>query len=184
MDETVLVLRFGLGLLFVSHGVAKLAMRDQFREAVANYQLVPVRLIGVVASAVLFIELACGVMLVVGFAAPVAAVALAALLILFAVGIGINLLRGRSFDCGCSARGHTISWALVGRDLTLAAGATVIFVWAPQEFSVLPVSLLRTTELPAGDVIPAVGIALLIALVRGLLVAVSDYRTIARAISG
>jgi len=57
-----------------------------------------------------------------------AALATAALLIVFAVAMAINVMRGRTYiDCGCFRQGmkQPLSWLLVLRNIGLAAAAVL-----------------------------------------------------------
>lgn len=114
---------FGLGLILTHAAIAKLRHRAVLAGVVANYRLVPEVLVGPVAHALPLVELALGLALLAG--GQRLAVAPAALLMLvFAGAMAINLRRGRShIDCGCGGPQlrQTLSWALVWRNVALAA---------------------------------------------------------------
>ena len=59
-----------------------------------------------------------------------AAVGTAALMLVYAMAMAINLLRGRAWiDCGCGG-GESLSWLLVARNGIFAAAAAVPLVHA------------------------------------------------------
>lgn len=113
----------GVGMIFTHAGVSKLAHRDLIAGIVGNYRLLPEPLVAPVASALPVVELTIGVALLAG-GQRIAVLPAAALLLVFAVAMAVNIRRGRSqIDCGCG-RSHlrqTLSWPLVARNLVLAA---------------------------------------------------------------
>jgi hypothetical protein len=127
----LLGLRVGLGAVFLTAGLAKLLQPAAFAEAVAGYRLLPDRLVGVVARTLPALEVAAGATLAAGWLRAPTALLLAGLLVAFAAAMAINLLRGRSIDCGC--HGPTgpqpISWPLIARNLGLALAALAVASW-------------------------------------------------------
>lgn len=111
----------GVGLVFVTAGLAKLRSRRIFPGVVANYRLLPEAMVAPVAFALPWIELVIGLGLLSGtglLAAPAIA-----LLLVFAAAMVINIGRGRAhIDCGCgrSDLRQPLSRTLVVRNLALA----------------------------------------------------------------
>lgn len=135
MLDPALALAFKLFLagLFLASGAAKLARPARFRQALADYRLLPAPLLWPVALAVALVEVgAAGALFSVPPVAGLAALALAGLCLLYAAGIGINLARGRtSIDCGClGSSGQGIGMSLVVRNLLLAAAALALLAGA------------------------------------------------------
>lgn len=115
---TALVL---LALIFVQAAWHKAADYGRFLGFVANYQLVPEFLEGTVARLLILAEILLVALLVFPATTQVAALGLALLLLVYAFGMSINLLRGRRLiDCGCGGSAHPVSWLLVLRNLLLA----------------------------------------------------------------
>lgn len=117
-----LVASVGVGLVFLQAGLAKVRHRELVPGVVANYRLLPDAAVAPFAAALPFVELGLAVALLAGLrvAAPVAA----AMLVLFALAMEINIRRGRShIDCGCgrSQLRQPLSRLLIGRNLVLAA---------------------------------------------------------------
>jgi hypothetical protein len=116
--------RSGIGLMLAGAGIAKLSRRETFRDAVAAYRLLPLPLVEPAALALPVAEIAIGLGLIAGVWMAGTAVAGAALLLVFAAAIAINLLRGRTdVDCGCdpTATPKPIAWNMVWRNLGLVA---------------------------------------------------------------
>jgi uncharacterized membrane protein YphA (DoxX/SURF4 family) len=166
----ILMVRWFIAGVFLRAGVVKLGDQAEFRAAVANYQLLPLRFVGPVAVVLPVAEIAGGVLLATGILTAPAAMLLGLLLAAFAVAIAINLARGRSFDCGCSGSStpSKISWRHVAVDLVLAAGAALVAVFGPVAASVWPGPLTpHPLTAPAGSITPTV-IAILIVLMAML----------------
>jgi hypothetical protein len=91
---------------------------------VANYRLVPDSLAAPAAGLVIGLELLVTAALLRGVGLAAGAGLAIALLLGFALAMAVNLRRGRrEIDCGCfqSALRQQLSWALVARNLVLAA---------------------------------------------------------------
>jgi hypothetical protein len=113
-------LRVTLSLLLLTAAIHKLRDLRSFRATLAEYRLLPPSTVAVGAAATPAVELALAVGLHV---APRDALAgTAALLVVYAAAMAINLARGRrDLECGCGGRRRTISGTLVARNTTLAA---------------------------------------------------------------
>lgn len=130
-----LALRTFLALLFLTAAWSKLTHVEEFYGVVRNFRLVPDGASRILAWALPVAELLIAVGLVVRPLTPLAASAAAVLLVVFAIALGINVLRGRtSIDCGCLRQGlkQPVSGSLVVRNLVLAALAVVIVVMLPR----------------------------------------------------
>lgn len=178
MDETgiglivatlLLVTRFAMAAIFIRAGTVKLANLREFRLAVANYELLPLSLVPAVAVSVAAGEVAGGVLLLLGVAPGIASAVLAGLLVCFSAAIGVNLTRGRIFDCGCGGRTvpQLISWRHVAVNTVLAALAAGVAIAPPVGVELLPGPRgVFSVAVPAGS-----GIPLLLATVLCLLTA-------------
>ncbi|MGW8201948.1 MauE/DoxX family redox-associated membrane protein [Sphingomonas bisphenolicum] len=112
-----------IGLLFLAGGVDQWRHRALLPGVIANYRLLPRRLIMPVARLLPVVEVATGAALLIGLR-PWPALLGIALLLLFAGAMAINIARGRGhIDCGCGhgALRHPIGWPLVVRNGALAA---------------------------------------------------------------
>jgi hypothetical protein len=121
-----LTLRAALALLLLGAAFAKLRRFAAFRAAVAGYRLLPERGVGAAALGLLAAELSLGAMLLMPTLGAPAALGAAALLLLYAGAMAVNLARGRrDVDCGCTGPGarRPIGWELVARNLLLAGVA-------------------------------------------------------------
>lgn len=127
-------LRSFLALLLVLAAVPKLIHREEFYGVVRNFRLTPDWLSRPLAALLPVAELAVAAALLVRPVAQGAALAAAALLIVFAVAMAINVLRGRTaIDCGCFRDGmkQPLSWLLVLRNIGLASAALLTAALLP-----------------------------------------------------
>lgn len=102
------VARFGLAAVWLVSGGLKIADPEQTYVAVQAYDLLPAGSVGVVAAALPFVELALGVLLLVGFGTRLAAIASLVLLAAFVAGVAQAWARGLSIDCGCFGSGGAV----------------------------------------------------------------------------
>ena len=98
---TVTVLRVVIGVLFILASYPKIINPVQFSAVVAEYQLLPESLIPFAAIILPWLELMCGMMLVLNVFAQSNALVMMVVLVIFTIGITNNLLRGIVHDCGC-----------------------------------------------------------------------------------
>jgi len=125
--------RYVIGCVLLMAALPKLFARRQFAQAVANYQLLPDRLVHPVAAWLPRVEVICGGCLLLGIAIkPVAAVT-GVMLGAFAVAVTVNLIQGREIECGCSGTvaPRRIGWSLVVGDLALAVVAAGVALADP-----------------------------------------------------
>lgn len=129
MDTALLVARLLLALVFVVAGLAKLADRQGSRQAIVDFGLPPslATPLGVLLP---LAELAVAVALILVYTALWGAIGALALLLLFALGISINLARGNKPECHCFGQLHSspAGWQTLARNGALAAVAGFV-VW-------------------------------------------------------
>lgn len=134
VDGVAVGLRFVLVFVFFFAAIPKTVRRAEFESAVAGYALVPARWVGFVAAWLPRLELACALGLLLGaFVVPLG-IAAGTLLVTFAGAAGLNLLRGRAIDCGCSGAvaPRQISWGLVIADFAMAGAAFFVATKNPR----------------------------------------------------
>jgi hypothetical protein len=110
----------GFALLFAISAIDKFKDKDGFRFQLEAYQLVPAKLVPVIAPLLWSAELACATLLI-SPAAHYGALLGAVLLGGYTTGIWINIMRGRThIDCGClGSAGEGLSYYHVFRNVTM-----------------------------------------------------------------
>jgi uncharacterized membrane protein YphA (DoxX/SURF4 family) len=93
--------QIALGAVFVAAAWPKLADPPGFAEAIWNYRLAPSWLVHPAALVLPWLELLCGVALILGLWVRAAAAWAGTLLLVFVAALSIDLARGHPVDCGC-----------------------------------------------------------------------------------
>ncbi len=121
--EVHIAVRTLIALTYLTASFGKMRHWAVFQGVVANYRLLPDALVAPFAYLLPPFEMLLGAALLFGLLSPWTELAAAALLLVFAAAIGLNLKRGRRhIDCGCfqSALKQSLSWTLVVRNVVLA----------------------------------------------------------------
>lgn len=121
--------RWLLGSIFVFAAFHKMVAPDDFARILYGYKLMPGLVINLVAITLPFIELFCGLSLLMGLHVETAAIIVNGLLTVMIFLICINLLRGHEFNCGCfgsSNQGAAApEWVLVRDGFLLLLGLSI-----------------------------------------------------------
>jgi hypothetical protein len=116
-----------LALVLFAAAWHKLSEPDVFAGALQAYQLLPGGLVMAVVRLLPWVEIAIGAALLAPVTRAPALWAFAALILLYAGAMAVNLWRGRrQIDCGCGGEVHPLSWGLVLRNGVLAAAALLV----------------------------------------------------------
>src|SRR5215217_7912009 len=129
LTAILLTTRLLLAAVFAMAGVAKLADRPGSRQAITDFGL-PFSLTAPLGLLLPLAELAVAAALIPASTALYGATGALALLLLFIVGIGVNLARGRKPECHCFGQLHSApaGWSTLVRNGALAALAGLV-VW-------------------------------------------------------
>jgi peroxiredoxin/uncharacterized membrane protein YphA (DoxX/SURF4 family) len=124
MDAALLIARLVLAAVFILAGVAKLSDFKGSRKAIIDFGL-PALLASPLALLLPLAELGAAAALIPASSAWWGALGALGLLLLFLVGISINLARGRKPDCHCFGQLHSApaGWKTLARNGALAAVA-------------------------------------------------------------
>lgn len=118
--------QIALGAIFIAAALPKIGDPPSFAHMIYNYRILPAGLINLSSLVMPWLEILCGVMLILGVWVKPARWIIAAMLVVFIIAISINLGRGNAIDCGCfdlSAAGKSYEerikdmWLVVFRDL-------------------------------------------------------------------
>lgn len=125
-----------IALLFARAAWHKLSDFTAFTGFVADYDLMPAGRVNLAAMVLAGLEVLVVVVLLTPGGNVAGAILAIALLGLYAVGMGININRGRDrIECGCGGAVQPLGWQLVGRNGVLAAIAALCLVGSPYALS-------------------------------------------------
>lgn len=138
LDVVGLLARLLLAGVWLASGVIKASNLAETEVAVKGYQLLPESLVVPVSAVLPYLEIAVGVLLVLGLATRLAAILSLLLLAAFLVGVISAAARGLSIDCGCFGGGGQVAagatqytWEIL-RDsgLVVVAGYLLVRPWS------------------------------------------------------
>lgn len=123
-----LLLRFFIGPMFIYACMTKIPYPAEFAKNVEAYRILPYWSINIVAVFLPWVEMSCGLFLIIGLVTRASAAVLTLLLSSFTLALLINVLRGSPITCGCfESVGAQIGWYDVFRDLVLVLLTAQIF---------------------------------------------------------
>jgi len=130
-DIVGLVGRLILGFVLILAGALKITSPATAAMAVRAFQILPYDVAGYVGYVLPTVELAVGLLLVIGLFTRVSAVVGALLMVAFLVGIISAWMRGLSIDCGCFGGGGNIRAAQTqyGREVLRDTGLALCAGW-------------------------------------------------------
>lgn len=124
-----------IAAIFALAAYPKLRDPAAFSEAIFRYQLLPDAAINLLAIYLPWLEAVAALALAVsGRFRRGALLAVALMLIVFIVAMGINLYRGVNITCGCfsvGGRGEAMSWLNIARNIGLLLLAALTWRWSP-----------------------------------------------------
>ena len=125
------IFRWVVGLIFIYASMDKLLHPSAFAVAVDNYRILPGDLVNLAAITLPWLELVCGILLIIGMFPRAAALILSLLLVVFFLALSISLYRGIDISCGCftlSTATEKINITYMVRDvLVLAMSFQILF---------------------------------------------------------
>ena len=126
-------LRVGVGLVFVYAGWVKILSPQAFADSIATFQLLPSRLINLLASGLPPFELIVGGWLVSGWKTRIAGFCGLLACGIFMAALISAMIRGLPVECGCfgnassSLAPNLRLWLAIGRDFLLGVAVAVVY---------------------------------------------------------
>jgi uncharacterized membrane protein YphA (DoxX/SURF4 family) len=93
--------QIALGAIFIAASLPKIADPPSFAHMIYNYRIVPGALVNISALVLPWLELLVGVALVLAIWTRTTSALVGGLLLVFVLGISLNLARENAIDCGC-----------------------------------------------------------------------------------
>ena len=121
-----LLVRTGLGIVFIWASWDKIGHPGEFASILDNYRILPAAAVNLTALVLPWVEFICGLLLLSGRLVPGATLAIDLLLLVFLLATAFNLYRGVDVNCGCFSvspdAGGDSALNLVRNCLLLATG--------------------------------------------------------------
>ena len=132
----ILGLRLVLGFVFIYASIDKIISPEGFAQAIYNYRMLPETTINLMAIVMPWLELICGVLIIVGLLLRGSAAIIGLMLLIFIVALSSALLRGLDISCGCFSvsDGHGVAVDLLVRDIFLLVAAAIVLVFGKSAF--------------------------------------------------
>lgn len=127
-----LLARLGLAAVMLASGWAKAADVHQSMEAVDAYRLLPDSMVRAVAIGLPALELALGLLLILGLGVRWTATVSAVLLVVFIGGVASAWARGLQIDCGCFGGGGedtSVDWTDYATEILRDIGFLILAAW-------------------------------------------------------
>ena len=128
-----LLVRLGVGALFLIAGALKIGHPADLAAAITAYRLgLPPTVVAAIALALPPFEMLLGIYLIAGLLLPLASSIAVAMLALFSVIVASAVIRGLAAPCGCFGPGDSApaTWLTVARDLSFLAPAAYLAWWS------------------------------------------------------
>lgn len=131
LDVVGTVFRLGLAAVWLISGAIKAADPNQTFAAVKAYQVLPDGLVAPVAGVLPFLELAFGLLVLLGVGHRLMGVLSAVLLVVYIAGVAQSWARGLTIDCGCFGGGGQVAAGQTQypQEILRDTGFLVLAVW-------------------------------------------------------
>ncbi|MFH1823866.1 MAG: MauE/DoxX family redox-associated membrane protein [Candidatus Firestonebacteria bacterium] len=125
-------LRLIIGIIFIFASITKIIEPEYFKAVIAEYKILPDVFVPLFAVILPWIELLCGMMLILNIFTRSNALIIIGILCVFTIGMSVNLYQGIIHDCGCFdlLRKEDISLIVIIRDLIFILLTLPILLYA------------------------------------------------------
>jgi putative oxidoreductase len=137
-DYVIAALRIILGVIFVFASIDKIADPIAFASSIANYKLVGSSVGMVVATILPWLELLCGMSLILGTLPKGSSLLVFFMMLVFTVAVLSGIARGLDITCGCFSKDPTvgrIGWMKVFENLVLIVLSWFVLVSKSDKFT-------------------------------------------------
>jgi putative oxidoreductase len=128
----ILGLRLVIGGVFIWASWHKIGNPEGFARDIYNYRMMPGSTINLMAIIMPWLELACGVLLIVGPLMRGSALLIGLMLLVFIIAISAAIIRGLNIDCGCfkvGEGGRMVGLKTLTEDVLMLVGVGIIMVF-------------------------------------------------------
>lgn len=131
LDAVGTLARLGLAAVWLISGAVKVADLNAVNTSVKAYQLFPDSVVNLIAAVLPFLELAFGLLVLLGIGVRVMAILSALLLLVYIAGVAQSWARGLTIDCGCFGNGGQVAagQTTYPQDILRDTGFILLAVW-------------------------------------------------------
>ena len=125
------ILRLGLGGVFLYAAYDKLLHPDRFAEILIDYEVLPRQTVNLAAIWLAMLELLIGLSVILGVWVRANALLMSVLVLVFIAGIATALARGAGVHCGCFSTdpsGQPRTWISLWQEILLLVGCILLWV--------------------------------------------------------
>jgi uncharacterized membrane protein YphA (DoxX/SURF4 family) len=102
-DNLFLIVRWLIAAIFIFAGITKILNPENFARDIDNYRMLPYLLVTIMAIILPWLEILCGIFLIIGKWEKGAAFMLLILTMMFLIAMSSAIFRGLDITCGCFA---------------------------------------------------------------------------------
>jgi len=127
-----IVVRIALGIIFVVASWDKICHPQQFEQMIANYQILSALGSKIIAIILPWIEISCGIFLIIGFKTRGGVIIINSLLFVFIIALSSAYIRGLDINCGCFSVDPSSGKELmktIERDILMLAGGVFVYIF-------------------------------------------------------
>ena len=119
------ILRLALGGIFIAAGIPKIVNPAAFATDIGNYRILPHEWINLLAITLPWIEVAAGLLLIIGVWKRANALLITLMLVVFLAAISQAVVRNLNIRCGCfgTTEGRKVGLVAIAEDFAMFAGA-------------------------------------------------------------
>jgi len=125
-----------VGFIFIYASIDKIAAPAYFAGMIQNYQLIPDLFINFAAIVLPWLELLCGMLLLIGIWHRSAALLITILMVVFIIAISSAIFRGLDIECGCFGAGTSANWTRIIEDIFLLAFSLQVLFYPESKLAV------------------------------------------------
>ncbi|MGQ9809899.1 MAG: MauE/DoxX family redox-associated membrane protein [bacterium] len=128
----LIAIRIIIGITFIWASMDKIMKPGEFAINIYNYRMLPYWTINLMAIIMPWMELICGVLIIVGFFWRGSAFLIGAMLLVFIIALSSAIARGLDISCGCFSvgeEGHAVGLDLLIRDILMLIGIVIMLVF-------------------------------------------------------
>ena len=130
-DAVFLILRWIVAAIFIFAGITKALNLETFARDIDNYRMLPYLLVTMMAIILPWLEILCGVFLIIGKWERGAAFSLLILTLMFLIAMSSAIVRGLDITCGCfamTAEGTKVGYTRLVQDAILFGTILIIYL--------------------------------------------------------